>query len=354
MAIWVRLGAVPFTRRRDLVPGRPEQGLGQREHGLLQGADLVRHIVLGRVIFATVSWISVCPGCERSSPASGSSWPARCPSTVSSSPPAAVTCCRPPVTCWLIVSSLPVTSAKRPLAVSSGRPACRHLGAPLDRRDLLVELTGPLGEFGHDLVQAAEAPAADSILCCSLPRSAAAGSAAHPARSAPVRHSPRPSPRSAHGECISATGATWARSSSMCSASDPAHCGGLWLASSRCRARPQPCRQARHLPLAHLPRRAVRGPPSAAGCPLARHVRPLVGGLLLDRAGEQIAHAIRRPTGPHRSKTWLPTRGYPTDPWCSFRRAAPWRYAGPARASSRGSSGSGRVDQDDAGSTESP
>ena len=159
MAIWVRLGAVPFTRRRDLVPGRPEQGLGQREHGLLQGADLVRHIVLGRVIFATVSWISVCPGCERSSPASGSSWPARCPSTVSSWPPAAVTCWPPAaVTCWLIVSSLPVTSAKRPLAVSS-RPSSvpSHLGAPLDRRDLLVELTGPLGEFGHDLVQAAEA-----------------------------------------------------------------------------------------------------------------------------------------------------------------------------------------------------
>ena len=123
MAIWVRLGAVPFTRRRDLVPGRPEQGLGQREHGLLQGADLVRHIVLGRVIFATVSWISVCPGCERSSPASGSSWPARCPSTASSSPHGrGHLLAAPPVTCWLIVSSLPVTSAKRPLAVSS-RPS---------------------------------------------------------------------------------------------------------------------------------------------------------------------------------------------------------------------------------------
>ena len=37
-------------------------------------------------------------------------------------------------------------------------------------------------------------------------------------------------PISGHSACSSASGATWVRSSSMCSASDSAQAGGFWTA----------------------------------------------------------------------------------------------------------------------------
>ena len=98
-------------------------------------------------------------------------------------------------------------------------------------------------------------PAADSMLCCTLftlwcslvSRSSCACSAskAWPTVSqtacswgSACSTFSETVPRSAHSECSSATGATWARSTSMCSANDSAHGGGRWVVSSNCLARP--------------------------------------------------------------------------------------------------------------------
>src|ERR1017187_383834 len=106
-------------------------------------------------------------------------------------------------------------------------------------------------------------------------------------------------PTSAHRECSSATGVTWARSNSMCSARDSAHWGGLaaasvmWQARVMWEGRPvQPGVHPGYPPFATLlpqPLEPFYPPPDVlerAGVGL------LISDMVLDGPGEQLAHAI--------------------------------------------------------------
>ena len=198
------------------------------------------------------------------------------------------------------------------MLVESGRERAEpHLGAPLDRRHLLVQLRRALGQLGHGLVQPANRPAAASMLCWSLPMlcwSRASplvlGPAGPPgsgprcrpppaAAAGPARRSPRRVPTSADSECSSASGATCVRSNSMCSASASAQPGGRWRGPVEVTGQPvEPDGQPRDLPLADLLDQPLEPFHPLADLLQRARVRPLVRDVVLNRPRQQLAHAV--------------------------------------------------------------